>query len=337
MDFFNHLSVAKFLFVSGVNNIYQYVSSDDRFYMPALKSVDWEGIGYKLFSIYVTISMYASKMGHYLYNNYPEVKRNIDMLLYVIKYVNSRINNNKIEPFDDNWIRTSFLLKNNETFFAGNKYIYMDNYEYLNTDVNENYSPKDMIQNSFDYFHNTVKTMCQTNNNLIQTMTTMNKNKNYAISISYDKERNPPNFKAPFKEAKNPFISIQYVDSSKDTKIVLEPTNCWFVGNSMLSSIHVRQLLEYQEQPFQFDLEYTLHIIDNDMNMYTMNKNQYVYINETGKYVVKDVTSDDNDVSDTVSTEDIVKPESKSDTEIIPESNGRDSPISTSSTSSDEN
>ena len=72
--------------------------------------------------------------------------------MYSIRYINSKINNNKIEPLDDNWVRTSFLLKNNETFFTGDKYIYMDNYEYLNTGINEDYSPKDMIQNSFDYF-----------------------------------------------------------------------------------------------------------------------------------------------------------------------------------------
>ena len=82
--------------------------------------------------------------------------------------------------------------------------------------------------------------MCKTNSNLIQTMTTMNKNNNYAMSISYDTNTNPPNFKAPFKEVKNPFLSIQYVDSSGDIKIGLEPQNCWFVGNSMLSSIHVK-------------------------------------------------------------------------------------------------
>ena len=243
MDFFKQISVVKDLLTSGLCSVGQYLGSDERFYMPALKTVDWEAIGLRLFFIYSTISRYASKFGCYLYYNYPEVKRSVDIGVYSIRYINSKINNNKIEPLDDNWVRTSFLLKNNETFFTGDKYIYMDNYEYLNTGINEDYSPKDMIQNSFDYFHNIVKSMCKTNSNLIQTMTTMNKNNNYAMSISYDTNTNPPNFKAPFKEVKNPFLSIQYVDSSGDIKIGLEPQNCWFVGNSMLSSIHVRQLL----------------------------------------------------------------------------------------------
>lgn len=331
MDFFNQVSVVKCLFLSGLTTACQYLSSDDRFYMPILKTIDWEGIGIRLFSIYVTISMYTSKFGYYLYNNYPEVKRCVDIGLYSIRYINSKMNNSKIEPLNDNWVRTSFLLKNNETFFTGNKYIYMDNYEYLNTDVNEDYSPKEMIQQSFDYFHNIVKAMCQTNINLIQTMTTMNKNKNYAMSISYDKETNPPNFKAPFREACNPFISIEYVDSSKDTKIVLEPENCWFVGNSMLSPIHVRQLLEYQELPFQFDLDYTLNIIDNDMNMYTMNKDQYIYINEEGYAIVKELTKEGNVTPEKLEIDENNK------YEVDTNSNGRETPISTDLTDNDEN
>jgi hypothetical protein len=330
MDFFKQISVVKGLFISGLCVVGQYLGSDERFYMPALKTVDWEGIGLRLFFIYSTISRYASKIGCYLYNNYPEVKRSVDVGLYSIRYINSKINNNKIEPLDDNWVRTSFLLKNNETFFTGDKYIYMDNYEYLNTDINEDYSPKDMIQNSFDYFHNMVKAMCHTNNNLIQTMTTMNKNKNYAISISYDTDTNPPNFKAPFKEVKNPFLSIQYVDSSGDIKIGLEPQNCWFVGNSLLSSIHVRQLLEYQEQPFQFDLDYKLNIIDSDMKIYTMNKTQYIYINEEGKGILKEAVQETD--PEPVDEKD---PETEAAHET--DSDGRESSISIVSSNSDEN
>lgn len=328
MDLFKQISVAKDLLTSGLFAVGQYLGSDERFYMPALKTVDWEGIGLRLFFIYSTISRYASKFGCYLYNNYPEVKRSVDIGMYSIRYINSKINNNKIEPLDDNWVRTSFLLKNNETFFTGDKYIYMDNYEYLNTDINEDYSPKDMIQNSFDYFHNMVKAMCQTNNNLIQTMTTMNKNNNYAMSISYDTETNPPNFKAPFKEVKNPFLSIQYVDSSGEVKIGLEPQNCWFVGNSMLSSIHVRQLLEYQEQPFQFDLDYKLNIIDSDMKIYAMNKNQYIYINEEGKGILKEAVQEPE-------PEPVQEPEPEEEHET--ESNDRESSISIVSSNSDEN
>jgi hypothetical protein len=329
MDFFKRISVVKGLFISGLCVVGQYLGSDERFYMPALKTVDWEAIGLRIFFIYSTISRYASKFGSYLYNNYPEVKRSVDVGLYSIRYINSKLNNNKIEPLDDNWVRTSFLLKNNETFFTGDKYIYMDNYEYLNTDINEDYSPKDMIQNSFDYFHNMVKSMCQTNNNLIQTMTTMNKNKNYAMSISYDTDTNPPNFKAPFKEVKNPFLSIQYVDSSGEVKIGLEPQNCWFVGNSMLSSIHVRQLLEYQEQPFQFDLDYKLNIIDSDMKIYTMNKNQYIYINEEGKGVLKEAVQEPEPEPEAVQ-----EPEPE---EHETESSDRESSISIVSSNSDEN
>lgn len=331
MNFFEHFATTKGIILCGLGNICTYLVSNDRFYMPVLNIVDWEGIGLKIFSLYVTVVMYGSKFGRYLYNNYPEVKRCVDVTLYFIKYISSRVNDNRIEPLNDNWVRTSFLLKNNETFFTGNKYIYMDNYEYLNTDVNEDYSPKEMIQQSFDYFHNIVKAMCQTNINLIQTMTTMNKNKNYAMSISYDKETNPPNFKAPFREAHNPFISIEYVDSSKDTKIVLEPENCWFVGNSMLSPIHVRQLLEYQELPFQFDLDYTLNIIDNDMNMYTMNKDQYIYINEEGNAIVKELTKEGNVTPEKLEIDENNK------YELDTNSNGRETPISTDLSDNDEN
>ena len=266
----------------------EYILSDDRAYMPFIRSVDWEGIGYKCFMVYITLATHTKNIAIHLYNNYPEVKRLVDFSLYSIKYVNSKINNNRIEPWNDNWVRTSFLVKNNDTFFNGDKYIYMENYEYINTDIHEDYSPKDMIQNSFDYFYNIVESICKTNDNIIQTMTTMRKDNNYSMSICYDRHNNPPRFKAPFKEVSNPFISIEYSNSENTQKLIFEPTDCWFVGNSMLSSIHVKQMLEYQEEICDFDLDYVLNVIDVDMNMYTIKKHQYIFIDDNGKAILKD-------------------------------------------------
>ena len=49
MDFFKQISVVKDLLTSGLCSVGQYLGSDERFYMPALKTVDWEAIGLRLF------------------------------------------------------------------------------------------------------------------------------------------------------------------------------------------------------------------------------------------------------------------------------------------------
>jgi hypothetical protein len=287
MDIFNTFEQIKQLCSTHLSNAKEYIISDERDYVPFIKSIDWEGICYKGFMVYITIATHTKNIAIHLYNNYPEVKRLVDFSLYSVKYVNSKVNKSRIEPWNDNWVRTSFLLKNNDTFFNGDKYIYMENYEYLNTDTNDNYSPKDMIQNGFDYFYKIIESMCKTNDNIIQTMITMRKDNKYSMSICYDNHNNPPSFKAPFKEVSNPFISIEYSNAENTNKLVIEPQHCWFVGNSMLSSIHVRQILEYQEEKFDFDLDYILNVIDVDMNMYTIKNHQYIYINEDGKAVLK--------------------------------------------------
>lgn len=290
MDFSNIFERIKVVCTTHITRVKEYIASDERPYMPFLKSIDWEGVGYKCFMIYITIATHTKNIAINLYNNYPEVKRLVDFSLYSIKYINSQINKNKIEPWNDSWVRTGFLLKNNDTFFHGDKYIYMENYEYLVKEANDNYSPKDIIQHSFDYFYDIAESICKTNDNIIQTMTTMRKGNSYSMSICYDNHNNPPRFKAPFKEVDNPFISIEYSNSDNTNKIVIEPENCWFVGNSMLSSIHIKQILEYQEDVYNFDLDYVLNVIDVDMNMYTIKNHQYIYIDENGKALLKEIT-----------------------------------------------
>ena len=61
------------------------------------------------------------------------------------------------------------------------------------------------------------------------------------------------------------------------------------VGNEILGYIHVLRMLEHQNEPFVFNMDYVLEIIDSNINVFELNKNQYLKI-EKDRYLVETKT-----------------------------------------------
>ena len=75
-------------------------------------------------------------------------------------------------------------------------------------------------------------------------------------------------------------ISIVYKhpDMTEDIDLLFLPNEMYCVNNILFSKAFVRRSLEYQEKPFAFDDRYTIDIIDSNVTMYTMTKNNYMKI-----------------------------------------------------------
>ena len=92
------------------------------------------------------------------------------------------------------------------------------------------------------------------------------------------------------KPSKSWFITVQYTHETMSEKhISLDiPENMYMVNNELFSPSFVLRCLQYQRENYYFDMNYTLHLIDNHINMFTLKSNQYIQLEEN-TYNVKNL------------------------------------------------
>ena len=82
-------------------------------------------------------------------------------------------------------------------------------------------------------------------------------------------------------------VDIQYHHPDMKDSLILEIPREWFcIGNEMFTPEFILRVLYYQPLPFVFDMRYTLEIMDNDLNMITMDSTQKMVLNNSGYEVV---------------------------------------------------
>lgn len=86
------------------------------------------------------------------------------------------------------------------------------------------------------------------------------------------------------------FLSIEYSHPTMDDKVPIElNASVYIEGNEILSKQFVRRYLEYQSEPFVFDNNYKLILMDSKIKMLELNSEQYVSIGKTG-YDIKSIS-----------------------------------------------
>lgn len=83
---------------------------------------------------------------------------------------------------------------------------------------------------------------------------------------------------------RNPFLSVEYSNPDSKNRIVLEiDPRLLVVGNEILSETFVRRYFAYHSMR-DFDERYTLHIMDRNIRMITLNAGDYICLGGTGEY-----------------------------------------------------
>ena len=91
-----------------------------------------------------------------------------------------------------------------------------------------------------------------------------------------------------FEDSEADFMSIEYKHPLQRNPItIVIPTGMHKIGNEILSPSFVLRFLKYQPSSFHFDMEYTIHIIDNDVNMFTLKSDQYLLLTPEGYEIQK--------------------------------------------------
>jgi hypothetical protein len=85
------------------------------------------------------------------------------------------------------------------------------------------------------------------------------------------------------------FLSVEYTVPQSNKSVVFKvPAEMYLQGNELFSHAFVRRLLEYQPEPFEFDFNYRLKIMDNEIKELELNNTQYVILGEND-YEVKEI------------------------------------------------
>lgn len=91
-----------------------------------------------------------------------------------------------------------------------------------------------------------------------------------------------------FEDSEADFMSIEYKHPIQTNPItIVIPKGMHKVGNEILSPCFILRYLKYQSSSFHFDMEYTIHIIDNDVNMFIIKSDQYLLLTPEGYTIQK--------------------------------------------------
>jgi len=83
------------------------------------------------------------------------------------------------------------------------------------------------------------------------------------------------------------FLSIEYSHPALENKIPIELSATVYIeGNEILSKQFVRRYLEYQSEPFIFDDNYKLVLMDSRIKILELSSNQYVVLGKSGYEII---------------------------------------------------
>ncbi len=90
------------------------------------------------------------------------------------------------------------------------------------------------------------------------------------------------------EKSRKHLLSIEYSHPKMDNKIVIElDPSFYVVGNEVLSTLFTERYLEYQDQPFIFDSDYSIEIMDSRIKTFTLTSDQYIVFGKTDYQIVR--------------------------------------------------
>ena len=207
---------------------------------------------------YCTINVYT--YCNYFYNNNSYVKYMVNGTNKCCHNIRCIMSSNKLEHFDS-WYgiiyRDNNIYREN-VFFKEESDEFYNNFIKSNTIKNSNYS----IDTLF---------MIKTDDKWISKLLLQD---DLLINSNVEK-------------VKKSFLSVEYHHPKIGEPIELEINENFYLNeNEILSSVFVLRMLEYQSKPFLFDNDYTLKIMDNNVNMFDLKHNDFIYLKQGG-YSIK--------------------------------------------------
>ena len=263
----------------------EYLVESTNMMINEIVNIDYTTFLTKMFLVYVDMKIRMTKAGKYVYNNFDVVKNTVDTSSYKYEQIKAIYNAHRIEPFDKNWVCISVLLKNDENLFTGNKQIYLENYQHIKPHTTPDVSKTEYYNNCLSYFGKMATSIAKSDNNVIETMVTM-KLDDGITNNSFNKNADEPTYSNTRSKAS--FLTIEYTHPKMETRINMNlDKELYFTNNVILSALFIKRYLDYQPEEFIFDENYTINLMDNNINMITLTYPQSITLSEDSYRIIK--------------------------------------------------
>ena len=231
----------------------------------------------------------------------------------------------RIEPSQDAWMCMSWIQPRSQSDEnPSNFYSYEAKYLFLNELFSHLYaSETELLEKTRCTFLETFEKMYNCNCNMftipnvnpivIMKLQTPDKEKMYIckqaktalldlLALKLKNDTPPPavvasidtaedNDNCAIKRSRAKFISVEYSHPKMDHKIDLPIHPEWLIsGNELFTPGHILYLLEHLNEPYIFDFEYNIHVMDYNINMFEFACDKCIYIESLG-YSLKDIDS----------------------------------------------
>jgi hypothetical protein len=211
------------------------------------------------------------------YREYDFVKEVVDKTKYVTSYTYNKMTNCKCEPYSNTWISSNIVVEHNTK-----PYHFYDTYTVLDDfDISR-------LHNYFIQFINNKEVTTKEELLILKGMDEHKKNEFYIcrrVNTCFLTEH-----KLEYSSVH--FLSVNYKHPNMDYSIPLLISKSWcVVENEILGYTHVLRALNYQSEPYIFDMDYGLEIIDSNIKVFQLRSDEYLKMGANG-YVVESINSD---------------------------------------------
>lgn len=240
----------------------------------------------------------------HVYDENEIIRVPVDFALWSYNQVELMNLKHRVEPNYESWLNvcTSVRIKRG-AHLNKSPCRYLESYSHLSDKIFNSLKNRDEDGGSFDT--KTCKPLeesfiitCESNANLAKdnleyedhdTVVIMKQGSKYKVSVAnlHQSRVHPYNFTLAKSNVR--FLGVDYCVESKNIVVPLKLQKGMYIQeNELFSPAFVRRMLEYQSEYFEFEMDYTLNIIDGEVHNFTLNKNQYIVLREN-EYEVKEL------------------------------------------------
>ena len=262
-----------------------------------LSEIDYNSIGFDIINKYSTMKQTVVST----YNNNIDknsiLNISLEYSLYFIEYVKSFIYDYRVEPFNNNWISISYVDqtendKKTLSFIFDETYDQLDTIHFFKDNIVNDYC------DDFNAWYNTAKAILLKDRKVFDCLISMRIENKYIYKVCNIEEEAFDEL--PFELSKVKFLSIEYTHPELDKPIVIEvDKNAYLIGNEILSCTFVKRALEYSCNIKNFDTDYVLKIMDNDLKTFELKSNEYIKLEKDSYKIIQKkcaiVQQDDED------------------------------------------
>jgi hypothetical protein len=208
------------------------------------------------------------------------------------KTINS-INGITTEPFQKQWISINILVSENNQYKISQHFTDVNEmlllWEPFNRDKSQNLFMKyEIIKTRIYHLCQTAKILFHYINSLKEVTVTVKKNDKYVSFVFFRENSIKYKFELTMAKSSVKFLSIRYKHPRLLNGIDIEIADNKYTENSaILSPLFVKKYLEEHGEPYIFDMHYSLEIIDNNINTFSLNSNQYIHLKKSDYDIVE--------------------------------------------------